>query len=70
MPTYKFRFKAPEHVEQVIVNGDSNVIGTVRLKPSGISWKPKGKHKFLTVSLDEFHDWITDPATSARETRS
>ena len=32
-------------------------VGTVRVKPSGISWKPKGKQKWLNVSVEEFAEF-------------
>ena len=69
MPKYKNAFRSPEFVEETIVGEDGEVLGTIRVKPSSILWKPKGKHKFLAVRLDRFVEWMTDPATKAREVK-
>jgi hypothetical protein len=36
-----------------IYDGDSK-IGTLRVKASGILWKPKGRHTWLKVSIEQF----------------
>ena len=65
MPTYKNRISSPEHVEHKIVDEKGSPIGTFRLKPSSVLWRPKGKGKFYAVSLDKFRNWIMDPETKA-----
>jgi hypothetical protein len=63
----KRRFESPAYTQLVILNvEDETVVGTIRLKPTTIMWKPKGGKKFYAVTLDEFVDWITDPQTKAR----
>jgi hypothetical protein len=52
------------------VDNNGSVIGTIRIKPSGILWKPKGQHKFLRVSLDTFIGWITHKNTGATKVSS
>ncbi len=33
---------------------DGATVGTIRINPSGIRWKPKGKHSWLKVTIEEF----------------
>jgi len=70
MPKYKNHFTSPEFIEERIVDDSDKAVGTIRVKPVSISWKPKGKGQFLTVKLDDFVAWITDPSTKARKTNS
>lgn len=65
MPGYNNRFERPTYVEQRILDQKSNVVGTIRLKPSGVLWKPKGAGKFYSIPLTKFIGWITDPDTKA-----
>jgi hypothetical protein len=32
-------------------------VGTVRIKPSGILWKPKGKQKWFGISVEDFSNF-------------
>jgi hypothetical protein len=58
MPDYKNRFKSPTYIEESILDGSTgNKIGTIQIKPSSISWKSKGQHKFYSVSIDDFARW-------------
>lgn len=70
MPDYKNRFDAPEFIEKIIFDENGAVLGTIRIKPSGVLWKPKGARKFFSIPLAKFTDWITDPKTKARKTGS
>lgn len=70
MPDYVNSFRAPVFREEVIVDDEGKTIGTIRLKPSGVLWKPAGSPKFYTVPLNRFIDWITNPKTKARRTGS
>lgn len=65
MPEYKNSFRAPEHIEETIVDEIGSVVGKLRIKPSGVLWKPKNQQKYYRKSLEDFTDWITDPATKA-----
>ena len=38
-------------------NGKESVVGTVRVKPSGILWRSKGKHTFFGVSVEQFAEF-------------
>jgi len=61
MPDYKNKFNEPDHVEYEIVTSDgSTKIGTIRLKPSGVLWKPKNAHKFYSVDLTKFSAWMEE----------
>lgn len=33
-------------------------VGTIRVKPSGLHWKPKGKQSWYGVSIEEFAEFI------------
>ena len=70
MPGYKNQIKSPAYVEETILDKKDSPIGTIRVKPSSILWKKKGKGKFYNVSLDKFIQWITDPNTKAKRTKS
>lgn len=71
MPDYNNKFSSPAHIEETIVNATTGVtIGTIRVKPSGVLWKPRGQQKYYAVDLAKFTDWITDAGTEASRTRS
>lgn len=67
MPGYKNSFTSPTYIEETILNSGNGKIGTIRVKPSSILWRPKGKGKFFAVPLDKFQEWISHPETKARE---
>ena len=58
MPAYTYSFTTPEYIEQEIVDAKGNKVGTIRLRPSGVLWRPAGTNKFHSVSLQDFTDWI------------
>ena len=68
VPTYINRFQSPSYIEETILDENDDVIGTVRLKPSTILWKPKNARKFHSVKLEKFIEWIVDKETKARKT--
>lgn len=70
MPRYNNSFRAPEYYEEVIVDGDGIVIGTIRVKPSSVLWKPRNARKYFSVSLETFADWIEAESTKARRTKN
>lgn len=65
MPKYNNQFPSPVYIEQTICDADGKVIGTIRLKPSGVLWKPANARQYYSVTLDAFAAWITDKATGA-----
>lgn len=40
--------------EDLSIMEDGVKIGTIRIKPSGILWKPKGKRNWFGLTLDKF----------------
>jgi len=70
MPGYNNRFASQEFVEERVLDQKGNVVGTIRIKPSGVLWKPKGAGKFYSVPLSTFIDWITNDTTGASRTKS
>ena len=62
----KNSFGSPKYVDHVINNSDRAKKGTLRVKPSGVAWKPAGKQRFHAVSLDQFTSWITDPQNGSQ----
>ena len=58
MPTYKKKFAEPDYYEHVIVEHDTQKkIGTLRVKPVSLLWKPVGGQFFYAVSMDDFAEW-------------
>jgi hypothetical protein len=47
-------FRVPKYADHVIVGEDNLVVGTVRVKPSGIAWAPADGKKWRRVSLARF----------------
>ena len=59
-------FKSGKYHEETIVDENGRVVGTIRIKPNAILWKPKGgRKKFYAVPLMKFAGWITDKETGA-----
>jgi hypothetical protein len=70
MPKYMNQFARPVHYDHDILDENDKKVGTLRVKPTSVLWKPAHARKFFNVSLDRFADWISDPATKARQTKS
>ena len=68
MPKYNNSFRSPAYSEETIVDSEGGVVGTLRIKPSGLLWKPKGAQKFHMVSIEKFSEWITASATKSKRT--
>jgi hypothetical protein len=47
-------FRTPKFVDHVIQDDDAVVIGTIRVKPSGVAWAPADGKKWRRVSLRKF----------------
>ena len=69
MPGYKNRFSSSQYYDHVFADNEGAKIGTLRVKPNGILWKPAGQQKFFKVSLDKFRDWIMSTAANAGKVR-
>ncbi len=70
MPGYKNKFGSPSYIEETIYDTAGVTIGTIRVKPSSVLWKPTGQQRYYAVTLDKFAAWITAPGTAARRTGS
>jgi len=70
MPTYSNQFGRPHYYDHEIWAVNGRKIGTVRVKPIGILWKPANQRSFYSVSLAKFAEWIVDPNTGAQRTKS
>lgn len=70
MPKYNYQFQSPAYIEEGIMDDTGKKLGTIRVKPVSIAWRPAHARDYLTVSLDEFVAWITSPAANARKTKS
>ncbi len=70
MPRYTNRFTSPKYLEETIENDDLGIVGTIRIKPSGVLWKPKGQQKYYRVDLDSFTSWITGTASGATRVKN
>jgi hypothetical protein len=71
MPTYTKQFARPEYQDHDIQkNSSGQKIGTIRVKPVSVLWKPANAPKFYSVSLEKFAEWIMAPSTGAFRTRS
>ncbi len=65
----KNSFRLPALVDETILDEHGKTIATVRLKPTGVLWKPKNAQMFHMVTLKQFTDWIVHPDTKARKTK-
>lgn len=71
MPTYTKQFGRPKYYDHEILHKDGGgKIGTLRVKPTGVLWKPKNARKFHAVSLDQFVEWISDKKRSGSQLTS
>jgi len=70
MPKYNNQFVRPHHYDHDIVNEKGSKVGTIRVKPTGVLWKPKSAMKFYAVPLDRFVEWITGDQAKASRTKS
>jgi len=63
-------FRAPARTDQIIENGKGNLVGTIRVLPSGVKWRAVNKQRFHSVRLRKFVEWITNPETKAQMTKN
>lgn len=69
MPKYNNKFKSPSYREETI-ESEGVVVGTIRIKPSSVLWKPKNAQKYFSVPIERFAEWIQGPDAKARKTTS
>ena len=51
-------FRPRKYEDHEIVDEDNNVVGHIRVKPSGILWAPSNSKRWYGVSLAQFAHWI------------
>ena len=51
-------FRTPKFVDHVIQGEDGLVVGTIRVKPSGIGWCPADGKKWRSVTLGKFIEFM------------
>jgi hypothetical protein len=66
---YTNSFKGPTRVDHRILGPDNKLIGTLRVKPSGVLWRPADVRRFYSVELAKFAEWITADSTGAERTK-
>ena len=47
-------FRSQQSADFEIINHKSEVIGKIRVKPSGVLWKPKSSHSWYGLTLEQF----------------
>jgi len=45
---------APDEPKDFTIVEDGEVVGHLRVQPHAIAWCPKGKHKWMKVTLEQF----------------
>lgn len=50
----KNSFRAKKYVDHEIVDEKGQVVGHIRVKPSGVAWSPKNNHYWHSCRLEEF----------------
>lgn len=56
----KNKFNWPKHEEFQVLDENGSVIGTVRIKPNALLWKPnnaKGGKPWFGITLEEFSEF-------------
>ena len=70
MPKYNYQFQSPAYIEEGIMDDTGKKLGTIRVKPVSLAWKPANARDYLTVSMDDFIEWITSEESKSRKTKS
>ncbi|TQF40279.1 hypothetical protein UNPF46_10975 [Bradyrhizobium sp. UNPF46] len=63
-----YAFKRAESQDFTIVemNDGDKIVGTIRVKPSGVLWAPKGSHKFYKLSIQQFAKFAEEHGTKQK----
>lgn len=51
-------FKHRKYFDHVILGPDKKVVGTIRVKPSGVLWAAKGSKAWKGVDLETFAEFM------------
>ena len=60
------KFDWPKHEDHGVLDSGGAVVGEVRIKPSGILWRPKGSHSWYRVTLEQFADFAVKSGTKQK----
>jgi len=63
MPSSKYKFAEQVLYDHDIDHDTGGVVGTLRVKPPTLLWKPKGAKgdkPWFSVPLDEFIEWVKE----------
>ncbi|MGH9699122.1 MAG: hypothetical protein ACRD52_06620 [Candidatus Acidiferrales bacterium] len=53
-------FKPRKYEDFEIVDASGNKVGEIRVKPSGVLWKPKHSRSWFGVDLDTFAKYMVE----------
>ena len=70
MPKYNYQFKSPAYTQEEIMDDSGKKLGTIRVKPVSIAWKPANAREYLTVPMDDFIVWNKSKQSGAKATKS
>jgi hypothetical protein len=59
-------FKAPVSQDFEILDG-GQVFGTLRVRPSGLLWAPKGSHNWYRVRIEDFGTYAVKKGTPKKK---
>ena len=68
----KNQFDRPKLYDHAILDEDGLKIGEIRVTPTAIKWRGKGRRgptPYRSISLDEFIDWMESSDSGARDTK-
>jgi hypothetical protein len=65
MSVNSFRTKKFEDFE--ILDSNSNTVGHVRVKPSGVLWSPKGARFWYGISINQFDALVQEHGKKQRK---
>lgn len=48
------------------INDDKGKLGELLIRPNTVAWKDANQQEYKSVTLKQFTDWITNPATKTK----
>lgn len=60
-------FRPEKFYDREIINGKGHLVGKIRVKPSGISWRPKGSQNWYRVDLESFASFTIKNGTKQKK---
>ncbi|MCZ7590760.1 MAG: hypothetical protein M5U15_00815 [Kiritimatiellae bacterium] len=61
------KFSPQTFVDHEIVAGDGKLIGTIRIKPSGVLWAPRSAKQWYRLTLAKFAKLIEQNGTQQKK---